>query len=157
MKKLAFILSMMLIMGTTSCGILTNQNGTGIFGNKYETNTPPPPPTNNNTYHNGNNNHYQYNGHNQSSQHVTQNTGSNKPGQHVTQTHNGNNYNTNGYNNNGTITHRPQIGTVVNSLPNKNIRTATVNGETLYIIDGVYYKSVRTTNGNGYKIVGYQN
>ena len=127
MKKIAIIA--MLLMVTTSCNLLMRNDTTGGL---FNSNKP-------------------------SSQHVTQQAGvSNLPGQHVTQTNNKPGYN-NGYYGNNYNTQQVRVGTIVNSLPSKNVKTATVNGQTLYLYQGVYYQRVRVSNGTAFKVVGYQN
>lgn len=119
----------MLLMVTTSCNLLMRNDTTGGL---FNSNKP-------------------------SSQHVTQQAGvSNLPGQHVTQTNNKPGYN-NGYYGNNYNTQQVRVGTIVNSLPSKNVKTATVNGQTLYLYQGVYYQRVRVSNGTAFKVVGYQN
>lgn len=121
----------MLLMVTTSCNLLMRNDTTGGL---FNSNKP-------------------------SSQHVTQQAGvSNLPGQHVTQTNNKPGYNNNyGYNNYSYNNHQVKVGTIVNLLPSKNVKTATVNGQTLYLYQGVYYQRVRVNNGTAFKVVGYQN
>lgn len=128
MKKIAFIA--MLLVATTSCTSLFNNNLFGTNENRHS----------NDPY-----------------SHVTQQAGMvNKPGQHVTQTNNKPGYN-NGYYGNNYNTQQVRVGTIVNSLPSKNVKTATVNGQTLYLYQGVYYQRVRVNNGTAFKVVGYQN
>lgn len=81
---------------------------------------------------------------NPASQHVTQQTGANLPGQHVTQK---GQYNT---------TRRPVTGDIVTSLPSRGVKTVTVQGEKLYLYNGIYYKPVRTNSGIVYRVVGSQ-
>ena len=174
MKK--FILLSFVLLSLTSCEALLNNlnknrddqhisTGTVYNSNQHD----------NHYYNNGYNN-----GYNTSGQHVTQNTGSNAPGQHVTQTGNnatgyytnpnqgpGNHHNgqPNYNNHNGQVNHndrwddtrRPVVGDIVQSLPDRNVKTVTVNGEKLYLYQGIYYKAIRTNSGTAYKVVGHQN
>lgn len=50
----------------------------------------------------------------------------------------------------------PRMGETVTSLGTKNPQRVIVNGETLYVVNGVYYKAVRTASGTVYQVVGYQ-
>lgn len=165
MKK--FITCAAIALTLSSCSLLNVQDG-GTTGGPYQAhrndNTMPPPSGQynngqyNNHQYNGNNgqhNNYQYNGnnghYNSASQHVTQNAGT-KPGQHVTQKQNG--YDGYGNYNN---TRQPMLGDIVPSLPSKSAKQVIINGETLFLCNGVYYKTVRTSQGTGYKIVGISN
>lgn len=116
MKKTTLIASL-LLMTTTSCTSLFNNN---LFG------------TNENRHSNDRYSHTTQ----PASGHVTQQTG---------------NTGYYGYNN-----RTVKVGTIVNSLPSKNVKTATVNGQKLYLYNGVYYQSIRTNSGYAYKVVGYQ-
>lgn len=58
-----------------------------------------------------------------------------------------------GYNNRPDA-RRPLNGDIVQSLPAKGVKTVKVNGETLYLYNGYYYKPVRTNSGTAYKVVG---
>lgn len=60
-------------------------------------------------------------------------------------------------NNNGNYYYRPEMGTMVTSLGVSNPRTIKVNGETIYDVNNVYYKAVRTSAGIRYQVVGYTN
>lgn len=161
MKKILF--SIIALLALTSCEALLdmaqnrkNQSNNTSYNTGYYTG-------NNHGYNqqgNYNNNkpgNYQYN---PANQHVTQQTGGNKPGEHVTQSSNSgkgqynNNYNNRNDKNNKYV---PRVGDIVSSLPKGKVQTVTINGEKLYLINGVYYQLVRTNKGNAYKIVGIQN
>ncbi|MBR1882774.1 MAG: membrane lipoprotein lipid attachment site-containing protein [Muribaculaceae bacterium] len=64
------------------------------------------------------------------------------------------------YNNNSRYANRPALGSYVNSLPSRNVRTITVRNEQLFLVNGVYYKVVSTGSGMNrtvrYQVVGYQ-
>lgn len=49
---------------------------------------------------------------------------------------------------------RPRTGDIVYSLPNRGVKTVTVQGERLYLVDGIYYKPVHSNQGVVYRIVG---
>lgn len=67
-----------------------------------------------------------------------------------------------GYNNgdyhsgNGNRGNYPAMGSTVTSLGVRNPQKVVVHGETLYVVNGVYYKAVRSASGTVYQVVGYQ-
>ena len=62
----------------------------------------------------------------------------------------------NGYNNGNRGNNYPQMGSTVTSLGVRNPQKVVVHGETLYVVNGVYYKAVRSGSNTVYQVVGYQ-
>lgn len=49
---------------------------------------------------------------------------------------------------------QPAVGTIVPELPQDDIEEVTIDGQTLYEVDNILYKSVVTNDGNQYEVVG---
>ena len=160
MKKVLLIFAVSAML--TACTSLLHNDYDTDYGHVYQhgTETPPPPPPSNGShgdYHYGNqppakpgNKYDKKPGYNNGYY------GNNNP--YDRSIHNSNNPydNRNGkpYNNN---MRRPNVGSIVKTLPSRNVTSKSVHNEKLYECEGVYYKPVRTNSGTGYQVVGYSN